>query len=166
MSAIQNAQNSLELWNGEKYSDAYVGMRLANAVGNLLWMEQFSVTTVFVQPITGKRIVHVWGPYESRKEATNVVAKMKRDDRRRWKEEGGTDWIASGNLTIHIGQISTPTGITLTDTAEGNPKTHKRCLRTRLDGKQCDLVRDHNSTHEVLVEGQKHPHAFAKANRS
>lgn len=61
----------------------------------------YVVTTVFDRE-DGKRIVHSWGPYETRSKASSVVQLMKRDDQR--AVDNG-EVTVKGNLTYHTGQL-------------------------------------------------------------
>jgi len=61
----------------------------------------FVVTTVFDRE-DGKRIVHSWGPFETRSLASSAVQSMKRSDQR--AIDSG-EITAKGKITYHTGEV-------------------------------------------------------------
>lgn len=60
----------------------------------------FVVVSVYVRP-DGRRVVHAWGPRETRTRAQSLAARIRREDKREYAEDPRLD-----ALTLHVCEIS------------------------------------------------------------
>lgn len=73
---------------------------------------EYVVTSYYKTPAMPRAYVHAWGPYGSRREARNARDRMRRSQKRDDMLNGCPDSIANGTLTLYVGPIMDPEGVT------------------------------------------------------